>query len=298
MSLEQMTYKMRPAGHDAPQPKRKYAAPDRKSKLLFEEWLNAVDRTKAFLSRGWLNEIYERTLDLLENHAPSPEEVHSLIASHQDSPAIHAAGVFLSAVYNKRPEKVFVFDIDFKSLNCVGFDLPAGKTLVNIGTAGHSFGYQASGNLVNMGKIEGGRFGPDMKGLAINYGKVEKDFAIDPEGTAINLGETKREFSREIDGCIIDYQASNFMHYEGPYLHSLTTLEHEALKSEKTVWYGHTKITPEIRQYFENLRQKLETGRQDYRKAVEVIKELGPQPGKRIQKDVETLLERARNVKA
>lgn len=327
--LEQMTYKMLPAGHDKGQTKRNYQQKDKSLEKAFLQFLENWDEPKC--------NFPER---MVKNIKPSVEEMHSLLLAYQDHEKIAWAGGFVSGVYNQAPDKTIVFDLKLATpINYLGKELPKNKTIINRSTIGDYFGCLAEGTVINEGKTDL-EMGSYAKGPVINLGETGDNLGMGAKGPILNydcalsIGTSNSDREDVTYGPILNYGTVGEM---GPLAKSLIInlgdagerMSVSALKSSVTINYGTAgrafgissrgivlafkdpksfgpqsyaklawgaedcKCVPALAKYLKNLKELFEKGRKDYRIALQVLESLGPKPNIKIQKDIEQIVKRA-----
>jgi len=324
MSNEQMTYKMQPAGHEEPAPKRNYGKPDSKLASEFEKWMTEFSRTAASYY-GQIDDdfpLYRSAEKAIQKLEISADQVHGLLLQYQDHPLINLSGFFISALYNKVPEKIIVIDTKLNHPDCyLGYKLAKDKTLVNLSELeSEMFGYYAEGTLVNLGKI-GDRFGSSSLGPLLNYGIAGDYFGVSAgkgeyretiEGPVLNFGETGNCLGRAARCPVINFGKTG----ERLGSENWTLVVNCGEAGDKMAWAATGKILPIKRPngrveggkgtivydnelfpklgiYFEQMRAKFEKGRNDYKLALQALEKLGENPGEKVIQDIEAILKRA-----
>lgn len=154
-----------PAGHNATVASKAYAAePASDLEKAFRDFCELVN--KRHLPNPQLHEIAENILP----EKISIPETHALFMEPMN-PTL--AGIFLSAIYSRSPQKVVEYDIE-SPLNLVGYRLPKDKLLINRGTTGNMFGYRAHGVVVSCTtrrKCAGGFLSGSETGIVVESGK-------------------------------------------------------------------------------------------------------------------------------
>jgi len=203
-----------------------------------------------------------------------------------------------------------------------GFGIRANGTIVNLGTAyGGIEGacQKAHGTCINYGQIDGS-FGAESKGAILNYGNT-KHLGNHSKGLIANLGKTESsgEYST---GPILNFGAvENHLggKAKGPVVNAGVggfNVAHDAtgivISTRTPTSYGDLDMARAVarydysgRQSFAPMKQKMqiiekrieqiralfEKGRNDYRKAIETLKELGSP--EKISTDLEELVRKA-----
>jgi len=295
--LEQMAYKMQPAGHEAPQPKRKYPEPSKKLQKAFDEWVKAVN--EEFAKPHTLipfTAAKRKAEEFTKGLLCTVEEAHSLYLINQDRfPAIGLYGFFLSALYNQIPDKTIAFDLKTIMYH-VGHGLKKEKTLINIGT-NDNFGEDSQGTIINHGRVSYA-MGAGTSGFLINYRYCKHlggyGTSGEPTSLIINLGKADCVSSGSLG---INYGRTFFVETDSKKPGILLNLNPQPVKSlfNKDLWtklYDRSRCEqmPELMNYLNNLRDKLEQGRLDWKKAITAVEELGENPGEKIRHDIEQIL--------
>jgi len=239
--LEQLAYKMQPAGHEKPQDRRKYDKPNRKLAEAFEKWLKSSATTPA--------KYYKRALAYTKGIEASVEEAHALLWTRQDHPRIHEAGFFLSAVYNRSNNEEIIFDMNLvTAVNFLAYQLQKNKTFINCAdSTGMYCGFHSKGKLINYGKA-GIDFGGLNASQVLNYGYspiLGREAKL-----VINLGACKL-----VPRCGL--------------LLNLGTVDNVSALS---LLDERLQYSPEIKAQMSALKTELEKGRNDYRTALAILK--------------------------
>jgi len=193
--LEQMAYKMQPAGHDAPEPKRKYEKPQNKLKEAYEKWLKLNDYSNYDEVSDNVTPCYESALQLTRKLEFSLADVHGLLLEYMDNLKPHLAGLFASALYRRVPEKEITFDLPIEQrLDFIGFKLPKDKTLISKIPTRQDLGKFAGGTIVNANDTADG-FGNQSTGIIINYGETGNQPCTGAKGAIINYGNCGEHFA-------------------------------------------------------------------------------------------------------
>ena len=274
MSLEQMAYKMQPAGHDAPQEKRKYerCESNRKLTTAFERWLK-IDIYALHSSPKKLADY------IIKDLATSVEEVHALLLKYQDHKNFKHVGAFLTAVYDRVDDRIIIFDLNVDTqIDNIGRDLSLEKVLINKGTVGRFFGFGAV-TVINYGQTARS-FGQNTSGATINLGKIEDYPFTECEGYVINYTETpekRKEFIEDILRCELEGKL-------------WTPAEKRNIVLDQVLSQKYKMH--ELWDYLTELKDKLQPGKDDYKNAIEIVKSSGPEPGQKIKKDIDNIFER------
>lgn len=281
--LEAMAYKMQPAGHEGPAPRRNYPEPDRKLSLVFEKW-QKFDCSKQFSK---YENIVEDLIDLQKTGwNPSIQEAHSLLLRYQDQIKYsYTAGIFTSAVYNLQSENHIIFDIDLENRpSGLGYMLPRDKVLIALSPTDTDLGLYAKGIVVNY-STTGLDCGNWLNGLLINYG-VAKGFDL----SGGNRGGIIINLSTQIPANIPNL--SYICYYiDFPNCENLDC-EHLLFPDESGNWAQRSKrVTidsrngfiwkhlkkdsekefPELQDYLQKLKELLEPCKNDYKEAIKVF---------------------------
>jgi len=314
MSLEHMAYKMQPAGHEEPAPRRKYDRPDRKLARVFEKWLH--------LYQAGLPSHAGLASSLIKKIEPNIQEAHALMMQYQDHPNIHEAGRFLTEIYSKSKNQVIIYDLDTHiPLNCVGLRLHERKILINTGRAGEYFGFQA-GTIINYGETGSSPAAHAKK--FVNYGKTRL-YAAAHNVIAANLGTIIKSV---VDGkfgngagCILDFSSKVCTYgkaaQRGIFISVKDDLEYDdnahsdyeesggesivvatancgfkvppSARAKVFLWPVENKA-PQLMPYLRSLRDAFEKGRNDYKAALAALETLGPNPLAKVKSDIEGIL--------
>ena len=290
--MRESIYHFKPVGHNTPDQKRNYPEPDPRLRKAFKEWFEEVEDINYFPPN-----LYNLALELIENLEPNISEAHSLLVAYQDHPKIYWAGYFLSAIYNRSPEKEIVFDLDLENPpHGLGYRLPKGKRLVNRGKAGDWMGEWASGVVLNCGEAGYG-MGGGVSGIVLNYGKVGNGIGYGAPGVVINFGETGHDTGEGTSGLVINCGKANERMGEfakGTILALKDPISFGDISKAKLVLRAEDcKKIPELGEYLENLRRTLEVGKKDYQAVLAWLEGLGEEPKERIESDIEKILRRA-----
>jgi len=286
----EMSYKFKGSGFDAPEEKKKYEQPDLKLSTKFEKLLEnmiEIEKKHRMDSDEKKAEAHIETDRLIqrfikENKIGLPEG-HGIILKYQDNKRQDCITYFLSRLHNQCDDKAIIYDLD-TDIELVGADLPAGKCLVNKSNAQY-IGEASKGNIINYAEAEdvgnyssgivinAGKarfFGSGSKGLLINFGDAEMFAVTDSDSSCkmINAGTTSDSIYLVKTEKIIDYtRLSNavIMQLPGP-----------VVVDKKTKLCIKTQIVtnPEFNKFIEDLRQKVEAGRNDNKEAVKLANSL------------------------
>jgi len=286
--LEAMAYKMQPAGHEKPQDKRKYEKPDSRLAKGFEKWLKKISFTPCDESEEYNeqnDEWCKKALAIIKPLNPSITDAHALLVHYQDHPKISDAGLFITTIYNQSPERDIILDLKLDTpITAIGYKLAEGKRFINYDNLNSEICSWSKSPAINYGKMID--FGEDSSALLINLGSTvtigvssEDDSA--PSPVIINFGKCAGVISGS-DGTIISL---NDPTVPDPY-----DEEYPRFNPKYLLKAEDCRKTPQLAAYLERLKQKFEAGRNDYTKALAALDELGEEPGKNIEQDLEKLL--------
>jgi len=330
---EALAYKMQPAGHEEPEKRKSYERPDKSLCNTFEQWLE-MEPDWYHLERE--EERFNQATDLVKDLTFSQDQVHALLIQYQDHPRVvhpfvqdkkhdrpwedHIAW-FLSACYNKVEDRDIIFNIQTpRPLDQLGYKLAKGKRLINFATIGDHAMFQAEGDLINYGKA-GVKAGQD-NGYVLNYASCPDELGCGSKGPVINFGNAGHSMGSWAKGPVINFGRAGSHIGHNSYLtancgfvskpHPISGRPkysqfvkiwyrypegYKSARREKTVRPSECMQMPELRDYLENLYYKLKPGKTDYKAAAAVMEEYGPEPGKKMQQDILSILKRAgRNV--
>jgi len=288
--LETMAYKMEPAGHEEPSPRRKYPTPDRRLAEAFENWLNISIDTWGRDNLQFFARYVIRDLDVIA------EEAHALLLSNQNHQNIKHAAFFLSAAYNKQPQKNITFDINFPLEN-FGCGLKKEKVLVVLTDTMGSLGENSQGTILNYGTTRW-QTGMSNQGLLVNYGEALSDFGQKTAGVTINLSKIDNYPVTDCQGYVINYgkipeQRQKFVDYilRDKSRNAWKQFEIRNCIIDHMMAHEQKKI-PELWEYLIELRTKFEPGKQDYNKALAALETLGQEPAKTIKTKIDDIFRR------
>lgn len=225
--LEQMAYKIQPAGHDEQQPKRKYETPN-KLKEAYEKWLTLNNYANHDEVSDNQKKCFDNALELTKKLEFRLSDVNALLLEYIDDLKPHLTGLFASALYQRIPEKEIIFDLQIEqALDFVGFALPKDKTLISKIRTGEDLGTCAAGTIINtsfsglslgLGQSSTGiiiNYGKTTeyactgaKSLIINYGICGDHFADGAKNIIINAGKTENHFAEGCQGIAINFGAA------------------------------------------------------------------------------------------
>jgi len=289
--LEQMTYKMQPAGHEAPQPRRKYSEPDRRISELFEAWL--MGRLSAKSPLAEYEAVTEGIMQLQKTGwQPSINEAHALLLKYQDHPNLDHMGVFISAIYKLQSEEYIVFDVDLnKKPIALGFYLDRNKTLIACSPTAYDLGFFSSGTILNYSTP-----GPNIggHGLFVNYGRMDGFNGNSQSATFVNLG-TNDVRATQGDFYEIDYTNCESIKQscleEATYERLLwddKLLGRNRMLIKNNLILDHLKkdtkkTMPELADYLRKLKELLEPGKNDYKEAIKILENCKQNFGKTLR---------------
>jgi len=204
--MSEPVYKMQPAGHEAPAPRRKYPEPDSKLAEAFENWLKTVkDKRHTGGRYETIDEIRDKYIEArnaVRGLDCTIDEAHALLFKHRDNSRISFAGLFLSAVYNLSKDKEIVLESIIPEIEEIGYKLTADKTLV-VYPQSSCAGYHSAGNLILYGDSKYAAH--DARGAAvINYGKAYKPCDVS-DVLFVNLGEINYDIRYIRKGVALNY---------------------------------------------------------------------------------------------
>jgi len=315
----EMGYRFKGAGHEEPEGKRKYVPPSQKLKQAFENWLRTADDSvyddhNTYHKEDVARKVTEFIIGMVKSK-PTIEELHSLLYHYQDHANIKRTGAFLTTLYNRAEDKIIVFDVDIgKKIKELGWNLAKGKILVNKMPVGHDLGSDSKGIVINYADA-GDMAGAGLydTGVLINYGKISTNNIASPgnssEGLWVNAGEVSNLGDRELNGPIINFgKADNIGNDAYDESTIINAGECEALgdktggrvlmikKPAKDADLSSARLVlderrcaenPALVKYINNLRNRVEAGRTDYKEAINLVKRL---TRKKIEKDLERIL--------
>lgn len=176
-------------------------------------------------------------------------------------------------------------------------------TVINYGAVG-SLGNNASGNIINYARAEASH-NVTGGGIFVNLGKI-KDFSTkNKEGAFINFGQISQNHFGEVGENLIGTNKSlviNCGEAGDGFGDQARGIVIDVNKPEGYGWLKRAKLLlrpedcaqiPELTNYLNNLKEKFEQGRTDYKKALAALNELGPNPSTKVRQDIEEILRRA-----
>jgi len=286
--LEQMAYKLEPAGHEEQPSKRKYVEPERKLATAFEAWLSWLTKELEPILNGEqlalnFEEWYKKAESMLGDSKPSPAEANLLPLFYEGHKWVEHAGIFISAVYNRSPDKLIIFDIELeKGIRELGYKLSNNKTLINTAKLADDFGIEAEGAIINCG-LAGIGFGARSSGVAINLGlTADYTFAYMASGIIINCGTVGFNFRPE--WAQIGWYATG----------TIITTQHLPInmlnaKDATVIQPINLEKMPTLSKYVKELKEIWDGKNTSYNC---ILDDWGPEPAKKIQQDIEEILER------
>jgi len=289
--MKKLAYKMQPAGHEQPAPKRKYAE-NRNLRDAFEKYLASVAKTNFRLIYDQMcrDDLYLLAADLLKDLQVSVDDAHGLLLERGlNAEEKSYAGFFVSVIYNKSDLSDIVYDLDVEVCN-LAYALPASKAFINKGSGHWGSGTKSSGIIVNY--VEKAKYftaGFAADGSIITYGGQastgywvgdfdEGEDFVDSVSLEVRLDDCLRIAGRYKDPEITDDLSITRDHYE----HTRRVIKKEEISR-----------IPELQEYTSILKSKFEQGRHDYRIAVETVRALGPKPNEKLRQDLLDILRRA-----
>jgi len=327
--MSRLAYKFKGSGHEVPDEKRKFEKPDDKLAAALEEWLRdgwasayspalklikplkpSIADAHSLLIRYQDHTLFKQLglfISAIYNQAPDEVIVYDL--------GIKASNIG----YLLRKNKILIN----KSELSYGCGSNSKGTIINLGKMEGGIDgacLKAHGTCINYGQIKG-EFGRESSGSILNYGIVKQHVGVESTGFIANLGiaESAGQFS---SGPILNFGtvekhlggaakgpvvnagvgginvASNAT---GIVISTRTPTSYGDLDMARAVarydYSGRQSFAPMkqkmqiIEKRIEQIRALFEKGRNDYRKALEALKELGPP--EKITKDLEELVRKA-----
>jgi len=151
--------------------------------------------------------------------------------------------------------------------------------VINYGDAGENVCSGAKGPIINYGGCNGD-FASTSKAITVNLGRAGTGFADGLQGTAINLGIAREFMGRDIgfNGLLVNYGKAGpglgdggegtILCFKNPESYGEDITRNVIKKPKQCAKYV------ELRKYLDNLKIKLEKGRNDYKVAIELAKQL------------------------
>jgi len=273
--VDQLAYKMKPAGHDAPAPRRIYEKPDSKLAKAFEDWLR--------IPVGWSWGLAYATAQsmVIDVKDFSSEDVNALAIAYQDHPKFREAGLFFSAMYNHSKDKEMVFNPGKELfIEFLGYHLRPEKILVNLVPVCSLGEDNLGGTLLNYEKLTTRLGGGGHHGLAVNYGTAQ-NFDGDCRNTVhINFGTVSL-------ALVPSNVNSLFINFGTWGVRKHVDLEYHLNEGQ------YIPLVPALDKYIKDLQQLFEPGKTDYKKAIEAARSLGPKPAQKVLNDIGGLLKEA-----
>lgn len=316
MVTDAIQYGVKSVGHDAPLSERTLVAPQGDLQVVFEEFLNSPPSLQPGVTEN-LKEKYtlaETGLDNLKRPI-SVDEAHSLLFLFQNHPDFFGkAGIFISAVYNRVPERVIVLDLELPKVPLdLAYNLSANKVFVNKKRISTSAGYDAKGILINYGaaanigwngapkllnygaaETVGGCFNCSFDlSLLINAGTAGPSFGAWVHGIAIDFGKTKSINAGYSTSLVISTGTAAIKYTTSEVLRDgrIICFQEPTIKGPlENIKVLHPKEVNRIvglRAYVEKIREKIELGRNDVDKAIEAMDSLNADT---IKKDLERMI--------
>ena len=309
--LEKVTYSFKPAGHQKGSSTRSYQPPPHPLKKAFEQWLvnipsndvSSVEDLDFSTINPYLTRARIFSKDILGTCKPTVTQLHSLVIDFQDHPSLSYAGIFLSEWYKTIDDRLIVWDIDGPFLPLLGYQLPAGKTLINTAIVGNGFGQSAHGSVINAGKA-GRLFARYSHGLSVNIGIIGGEAGEQHAGPFLQFGTVNGHLGHRGSGIFVRF-GTNIRDTDN----TLSTIQILASGKSPTpkktvntmpVDYSMLIITPhdftqliELNQYVSALRNSFIQYRQDPEKLSSYIDTVGEDPGQAIHSSIETILEQS-----
>jgi len=293
--MSNITYKMQPAGHEAPAPRRKYPEPDRKLKDAFERYLGLAvdmkypaDRSCHAYCNSCRDDLYKYANSLLEGIHVTPEEAHGLLIVRElKDNEKDCAGFFLSAIYNKSDVKEIVYDLDIELSN-LAYKLSQDRAFINRGNGYDYSGTQAQGIIINY--VEG----KNLNSITACYAG---------EGSVVTYGAIAYNAYNDDDDELIETVSLNVTVSEKVRIHGLQSNPgiDEGIsfsiwphaRASYHVWKHEMCKFPELQEYVDKLKARFEQGRNNYRIVLETVRSLGSEPHEKIRQDLVDILKRA-----
>jgi len=301
--LEQMAYKMQPAGHEEPPQKRKYEEPGRKFSETFEKWLKEFPQKAEYKDRV---AAYNKALRQTKHLDYTIYECSSLLLKYQENERLNHAGLFLSAAYNNHKDRVIVYDFTPEHpLIHLGHQFVQHKVLINKGNAGYSAlqsgkgclmnfadidddcGSGCSGLILNYGKI-GSNSGALLSGALINFGEADWQLGQFAEGIIINCGKAGKELGSSIGKGIVLALENAESHGDPIYKGMKQQTDMSRIFDEKKC-----KKIEGLAEYVENIRKEFEVARTDSKAVLNVLDKYGADPASKIKHDIIALMKRS-----
>jgi len=290
--MKKLAYKMQPAGHEQPAPRRKYAE-NRTLREAFEKYLALVAKTNFRLIYDQMcrDDLYALAANLLKGVQVSVDDAHGLLLERGLSEEERSyAGFFVSVIYNKSDLSDIVYDLDVEVCN-LAYALPAPKAFINKGSGHWGSGTKSTGIIVNY--VEKGKYftaGFAADGSIITYGGKAST------GYWVGDFDEGEDF---VDSVSLEVCLDDCLRIAGRYKDPEINQD---LSIRRDPYYEHTRRVikkeeiskiPELQEYINNLKDKFEKGRHDYRIVVETVRALGPKPNDKLRQDLLDILRRA-----
>lgn len=300
MISEQIKYGIKPVAFDSPESPRKVVQPSRE---LLDAVQAFIDIGPRGMNSGDVMETgYSDAVQILQKlkKKPSLEELCALsvqFAPHRNISFM--LGYVFSAFYNLFHDgEVITFDFDSQiPIGDIAYQLKDNKVLVNKSRLGRYVATCAKGTIINYGSMEDwASF--CLHGKLLNYGVMLSNCGDGNSGLIINMGRINGDLSKDaLDGIAINFGVvtsvfGRFAREENPLsincgnVHSIDNLDGYvvAIKDPtagfcsvgkaKKFTQAECQKMPDLIQYFDELKQRLEEGRTDANKAIEVMKSL------------------------
>jgi len=308
-------YKMQPAGHDAPAPRRNYADPDIRLKNALHKYLDLAVKIRDKEKYAPVHHsLFKCANSCVESIQATPAEAHGLLLAREfNEQEKEFAGLFVSAIYNKSDAQEIVYDLDV-DVNDLAYELPEDKAFIHMGCGIEKY---------KAGRRE--RFGLEAKGILVEYRKSESCFSAyqsqisptltygldscvqtgkicSPRALCVSVKDNLNVTGYEAScaGRIsMGYETRDWKANSGTW-YDLSLFDIYPIYATYPVYYGYyvfnnkkTYAVPEVRAYVDNLISQFGLGRDDYRIAVETVRKLGTRPHEKIRRDIVDILERS-----
>ena len=242
------------------------------------ESANSLDEQLDEVASDWLNWLwggkedapnkisvrYEHALDLTKDLKPTLDDIKSFILRQQECNCFCDLDLLVAALYNQTSEKYILFDVKLEyegdALFYLGYRLPKDKVFVNFRETGWETGLEASGPIFNYGKTHE-RMGRESKGILINDGEAGEGLGSCATGIVIAV--------------------------QNPRNHGY---DHGVHRKPLAIRRGTYRKIPRLVEYLDRLKQSFELGRRDYPAMLEALRDLGTEPGRKIEEDIRNIL--------
>lgn len=187
-----MPYPFEPRDLDAPRGRRRAAPVDDALADAFEAWLDASEGLARREIGGSTSEArYDLAREHLRGLDVDPVAATTLLLRYAER-VTPAAGLFLSAAYDRADEPVAVFDVETRPpLQWLGYRLAEDRTLVLDADVGSTMAVEARGLVVNRARV-GSYFGYSAEGAFVNApGGSCLTAGLGAARAFVNLGEIR-----------------------------------------------------------------------------------------------------------